>query len=57
MVHLYGKSCDMDAIAQIATEYQLEIIEDVAQAHGAMFKNKKLARLVLAVLVFILPKI
>ncbi|MBK8398694.1 MAG: DegT/DnrJ/EryC1/StrS family aminotransferase [Leptospiraceae bacterium] len=41
VVHLYGKSCDMDAIAQIATEYQLEIIEDVAQAHGAMFKNKK----------------
>lgn len=41
VVHLYGKSCDMDAISEIAREYQLEIIEDAAQAHGAMFKNKK----------------
>lgn len=41
VVHLYGKCCDMDAIAKIAKNYQLEIIEDAAQAHGAMFKNKK----------------
>jgi len=40
-VHLYGKSCDMEAIDKIANDYQLEIIEDAAQAHGAMFKNKK----------------
>jgi len=41
VVHLYGKSCDMDKITQLAQEYNLEIIEDCAQAHGAMFKEKK----------------
>ena len=41
VVHLYGKSCDMETVGKIASDYQLEIIEDAAQAHGAMFKNKK----------------
>jgi len=39
-VHLYGKCCDMQNIMQIATKYQLKVIEDVAQAHGATFKGK-----------------
>jgi dTDP-4-amino-4,6-dideoxygalactose transaminase len=41
IVHLYGKSCEMDIIQSIANKYQLRIIEDCAQAHGAMYKNRK----------------
>jgi dTDP-4-amino-4,6-dideoxygalactose transaminase len=33
-VHLYGQSCDMDSILEIADEYNLFVIEDVAQAFG-----------------------
>ncbi|WP_178140534.1 DegT/DnrJ/EryC1/StrS aminotransferase family protein [uncultured Campylobacter sp.] len=40
VVHLYGKACDMDKICSIANQYDLKIIEDVAQAHGAKFKDK-----------------
>jgi len=41
VVHLYGKSCNMEPIIKIAEQYKLKIIEDCAQAHGAMYKNKK----------------
>lgn len=41
VVHLYGKCCDMDPIIKIAKKYNLQIIEDCAQAHGAMYKGKK----------------
>ncbi len=41
VVHLYGKSCDMDGVLNIANNYNLKIIEDCAQAQGAMFRNKK----------------
>lgn len=34
-VHLYGRSCDMDAIVALARKRSLYIIEDNAQAHGA----------------------
>ena len=40
-VHLYGHSCDMDRILKIAKEYNLKVIEDCAQAHGAEYKGKK----------------
>lgn len=40
-VHLYGHPCDMDALSAIADEYNLKIIEDCAQAHGAEYKGKK----------------
>ncbi len=40
-VHLYGQACDMDPIMDIAKKYDLKIIEDCAQAHGAMYKGKK----------------
>ena len=40
-VHLYGKPCDMGAISNIAKRYNLKIIEDCAQAHGAKYKDKK----------------
>lgn len=41
VVHLYGKSCDMDPILSICKKYNLELIEDCAQAHGAKYKEKK----------------
>ena len=40
VVHLYGKVCEMDAITSIAKKYDLKIIEDCAQSHGAKFKGK-----------------
>ena len=39
VVHLYGKSCEMDKICSIANEYSIPIIEDCAQAHGSSFKG------------------
>jgi len=41
VVHLYGKACKMDKIVNIANKYDLKIIEDCAQAHGAKFKGQK----------------
>lgn len=41
LVHLYGKCVNMDAILLIANKYDLKVLEDSAQAHGAKFKNKK----------------
>lgn len=41
-VHLYGQPCDMDPIMEIAKKYNLFVIEDCAQAHGAMYKGKKI---------------
>ncbi|MEO0185272.1 MAG: DegT/DnrJ/EryC1/StrS family aminotransferase [candidate division WOR-3 bacterium] len=40
-VHLYGQPADMDAIIEIAKKYNLAVIEDSAQAHGALYKEKK----------------
>ena len=39
-VHLAGWMCDMDPIMQLAKEKDLYVIEDCAQAHGAMYKGK-----------------
>ncbi len=41
MVHLYGYPCNVDAIEKIAKKYNLKIIEDAAEAHGAEYKNRK----------------
>ena len=41
IVHLYGQSCDMKPIVELANNYNLEIIEDCAQAHGASYFNQK----------------
>lgn len=38
-VHLYGQLCDMDAINIIAKKYNLKVIEDSAQSHGAIDIN------------------
>lgn len=39
-VHLAGWSCDMDPIMELASEHQLWVIEDCAQAHGARYKGR-----------------
>lgn len=40
-VHLYGQPVNMDAILTIAKEHDLVVIEDAAQAHGAVYKEQK----------------
>lgn len=40
VVHLYGHPVEMDPVLKIASRHDLFIIEDAAEAHGAMYKNK-----------------
>jgi len=40
-VHLYGQLCDMDKIQAIADKYNILVIEDSAQSHGAMRNGKR----------------
>lgn len=40
-VHLYGQPAEMEKIYEIAEKYNLKIIEDSAQAHGAAYKGKR----------------
>ena len=40
-VHLYGRCCDMTSIAEIAHKHNLKVVDDCAQAHGAVFNKKK----------------
>jgi dTDP-4-amino-4,6-dideoxygalactose transaminase len=41
VVHLYGQTCEMDKINDIAKKYNLKVIEDSAQSHGAYYKDKR----------------
>lgn len=45
VVHLYGQSCDMKPINEIAKKYNLKVIEDCAQAHGAIYEGKRVGNL------------
>ena len=40
-IHMYGHPCDFDRIKEIALKYNLLIIEDASQVHGALYKQKK----------------
>ena len=44
-VHLMGKPADMDAINSIAKKHDLYVIEDAAEAHGSVYKNRKVGKL------------
>lgn len=39
-VHLYGQSCDMDKIIDVAHKHNLKVIEDCAQSHGTKWNGK-----------------
>jgi dTDP-4-amino-4,6-dideoxygalactose transaminase len=40
-VHLYGQTCEMQTIMEIAETYNLKVLEDAAQAHGATYQGSK----------------
>ncbi len=40
-VHIYGQPCDMEAIMAVAEAHHLWVVEDCAEAHGALYKGKK----------------
>lgn len=44
-VHLYGQPFDFGAVKKIADKYNIPVIEDCAQAHGATFEGKKVGTL------------
>lgn len=44
-VHLYGQPAPMDEINEIGKKYNLKVIEDAAQAHGASYKGKRVGAL------------
>jgi len=41
-VHLYGQSADLDPIKSFCNEHSINLIEDVSQAHGALYKDRRL---------------
>ncbi len=45
VVHLYGRVVEMDAVTTLAQKYNLKVIEDSAQAHGALYKGKSTGNL------------
>jgi dTDP-4-amino-4,6-dideoxygalactose transaminase len=40
-VHLYGQPADLDPILALARQYNLRVIEDCAQAHGAVYRGRR----------------
>lgn len=40
VVHLYGMSCQMDKIVSLCKKYDLKLVEDCAQSHGACFNGQ-----------------
>ena len=44
-IHLYGHPCRMDEILEICRRYEVKVLEDACQAHGAKYKDKKVGAL------------
>lgn len=40
VVHLYGQSCEMDKVVNLCKKYNLRLVEDCAQSHGAKYNGK-----------------
>ncbi len=40
--HIYGNPCDIDAIEALALKHNLKVLYDAAEAHGAMWKGKRI---------------
>ena len=47
-VHTYGHPCDLDKIYKIANKYNLYVVEDAAEAHGAEYKGKRIGSISIA---------
>lgn len=45
VVHLYGQAAPMEKIWELAKKYNLKVIEDSAQAHGAIYQGKRTGNL------------
>jgi len=41
-VHLYGKACHLEKINALAKKFNLKVIEDASQAHGAVYQERKI---------------
>ena len=41
IVHLFGQACEMEEISEICRKHNIILIEDACQAHGAIYKGKK----------------
>jgi len=44
-VHLYGQPADLDSIFDLAARHNFSVIEDAAQAHGALYKGRRVGAL------------
>jgi dTDP-4-amino-4,6-dideoxygalactose transaminase len=44
-VHIGGHPCDMDLLLEIAGKHDIKVLEDAAQAHGAIYKGRKVGSL------------
>lgn len=40
-VHLFGQTCDMDRVMEIARRHDLRVVEDCAQSHGTLYKGRQ----------------
>lgn len=45
VVHLYGQAVQMQKVWDLAKKYNLKVFEDCAQAHGAIYQNKRIGSL------------
>lgn len=41
IVHIFGHPCEMDEVLALSGKYSLKVIEDCAEAHGAVYKGRK----------------